>query len=257
MWIFDLMRKLYIYNACTFSFYTKIYTPRWLTCSPLIRQAMGSSPSWVTPNITIKTELTACLVLFLAEILMTLPIVSMVTEATATNEAPTPTRKKTKMDGSVRMKNSLTNPTKVTPGKRLFSCDVCGRTFSSKYNHWEHSLVHKHGSSYQCDICQKRFRHQSSLRRHIMSHDPASRKPFTCHVCGKGVMHPPALEYHLTFHLNRHCPKCGLLFTSIEDIKGHAEWCVKVKSEDSQQRNETEHNDITDHQHADTKKEPQ
>eukprot|EP01083_Nonionella_stella_P193306 714090_1 len=63
---------------------------------------------------------------------------------------------------------------------------------------------------HECSLCSKRFRHRTSLLRHIVSH--SGRKPYTCGICSTGFTQHGSLKQHLLIHsgsLPFKCPLCA------------------------------------------------
>ena len=53
----------------------------------------------------------------------------------------------------------------------------------------------KRKRTYECDVCEKRFRTSSHLKVHERIH--TNEKPFECDVCEKRYRHANSLKYHM------------------------------------------------------------
>lgn len=56
-------------------------------------------------------------------------------------------------------------------GKKLFVCEVCCKSLSSKQVLKEHMHIHQGIKSHKCSVCRKKFRHYSHLALHRKKHD--------------------------------------------------------------------------------------
>jgi uncharacterized Zn-finger protein len=51
--------------------------------------------------------------------------------------------------------------------KRTYECDVCEKRFRASGHLKNHMRIHTNEIPYECDVCEKRFRYSSNLRRHV------------------------------------------------------------------------------------------
>ena len=51
--------------------------------------------------------------------------------------------------------------------KRTYECDVCEKRFRDSYNLKKHVHIHTNEKPYECDVCEKRFTTSSDLQRHV------------------------------------------------------------------------------------------
>lgn len=80
---------------------------------------------------------------------------------------------------------------------RIYSCPLCSKRFSRKFNLNTHiKCVHSDEKDYVCPFCQRAFNHSSNLRKHIKTvHGEEKRLP--CPQCKKPFKHAEALKSHL------------------------------------------------------------
>ena len=100
-----------------------------------------------------------------------------------------------------------------SPGSQDFVCIICGSKFNRKDALDRHDKEQHYGSkvnfayvehvedmealsSVNCELCVKRFKRNSDLKRHILSIHSETPKEVTCKVCGK--------TFSRNFTLNRH-----------------------------------------------------
>lgn len=111
------------------------------------------------------------------------------------------------------------------PGDLLtYHCTVEGCTFHC----FTHVALKKHVESihqiaaFSCQICQKRFTHQSSLRQHLSIHKD-NCKSFLCDVCGKGFRTKELCFSHRKIHGDRKltCQICGAKFKQRTGLHQH------------------------------------
>ena len=76
--------------------------------------------------------------------------------------------------------------------------------------------IHTNEKPYECDVCEKRFRHSGTLRVHKRIH--TNEKPYECDVCEKAFRESGNLKEHMRIHTNEkpyECDVCEKRFSRI------------------------------------------
>ncbi|XP_059616444.1 zinc finger protein 221-like [Phlebotomus argentipes] len=104
---------------------------------------------------------------------------------------------------------------KRSRNKKEYTCEQCGKMCQSRQGFLLHMDKHNDTARYDCDQCDKKFRHWQSRRTHI--YRVHLKKPFcSCPQCGKSFyqikyMKQHILEQHSNFN-GYQCEKCGKNF---------------------------------------------
>jgi len=153
--------------------------------------------------------------------------------------------------------------------KPAYSCEECGKGYSSSSNLARHRQTHKpdqamkncphcakeytspaalamhmrtHTQGCKCPFCGKSFSRPWLLQGHIRTH--TGEKPFSCHLCNKAFADKSNLRAHVQTHSSDKpfsCGKCGKAFALKSYLSKHEESsCLKnekpvqkrMKSED-------------------------
>lgn len=88
--------------------------------------------------------------------------------------------------------------TSILPGSH--ACDVCGKTFSFKYQLIVHRRYHNRRKPFICQVCGQAFVSTAELSAHGKSHDGNGNSMFTCNVCYHVFANEASLERHMKRH---------------------------------------------------------
>lgn len=92
---------------------------------------------------------------------------------------------------------------------RLFSCELCAKTFSSISTLNKHKFLHSDDAQFVCDVCAKQFTFKASLVEHMSAH---SSEIFQCETCKKVFNSKLDLISHSRRHMKDGefvCDICG------------------------------------------------
>ncbi|KAJ2949798.1 hypothetical protein O0L34_g11112 [Tuta absoluta] len=104
---------------------------------------------------------------------------------------------------------------------RPYSCDTCGRSFSSGSTLKSHLLTHTGEKPYECRECGKRFV-RKDMRAHMRTH--SGERPFSCGVCTRRFLTAARLRDHCRVHTGEkpfECAQCSLKFGSKSHLVKH------------------------------------
>ena len=106
--------------------------------------------------------------------------------------------------------------------RKSFMCPTCGRSFTQKNSYRQHANVHAGIKPYVCDQCGKAFSYEKSLKEHKFIHDGIRR--FQCPVCQKYFLQSTSLRIHIKIHNETRdhiCATCGKGFTQKQALIRH------------------------------------
>ncbi|EAT47546.1 AAEL001349-PA, partial [Aedes aegypti] len=99
------------------------------------------------------------------------------------------------------------------PRDKQWECDVCLKSFTTKYFLKKHKRLHTGEMPYSCQICGKAFTFQQSYHKHLLYH--SDEKPHSCGVCGRAFKELSTLHNHERIHSGEKpfsCETCGKCF---------------------------------------------
>lgn len=124
------------------------------------------------------------------------------------------------------------------PTGAQFPCSFCEKVFTSRGNLKVHSAVHDDERPHVCEICEKRYKLISHLKRHkIMVHDAEEKektKRYECEACEARYTSKCAFEDHLRSHTGEKpfkCEVCEKAFGSSRYLRTHMQSHSKSRHE--------------------------
>lgn len=124
----------------------------------------------------------------------------------------------------VYLKSSLEVHIRNHSGQRPFTCSVCNKDFTTKWNLKLHKWTHAARATkpYKCDQCNGAFIRETDYVAHMNSHK--SVRPYTCNHCGAQFIR----KYNCQRHVKEHekaktfsCQVCGKSFHRSYYLKDH------------------------------------
>uniref|UniRef100_A0AAG5CZR8 C2H2-type domain-containing protein n=1 Tax=Anopheles atroparvus TaxID=41427 RepID=A0AAG5CZR8_ANOAO len=94
-----------------------------------------------------------------------------------------------------------------------WECEVCRKSFTTKYFLKKHNRLHTGEMPYTCGICSKSFTFQQSYHKHLLYH--SDEKPHVCSVCNRAFKELSTLHNHERIHSGEKpfaCETCGKCF---------------------------------------------
>ncbi|XP_008553025.1 zinc finger protein 723 [Microplitis demolitor] len=109
------------------------------------------------------------------------------------------------------------------PQAKSWTCDQCGKKYSSKNLLEEHRNTHTGHRPYICKVCKKDFASKYTFKAHVKTHEIRPR-PFECMQCNKTFLSQQNLTQHERTHLGIKefvCQHCGKAFGSQHNLEVH------------------------------------
>ncbi|KAK2153256.1 hypothetical protein LSH36_303g03113 [Paralvinella palmiformis] len=125
----------------------------------------------------------------------------------------------TEEDGSQR--GAVTGMTRASKPKR-YSCHLCDKSFRHSSTLQEHVMWHRGDKPFKCPDCSKSFTSVSKLNRHEKVH--SGNRPYACTVCERRFIQASHLKSHLLIHTSRpshQCNVCGKSYTVVSSLNRH------------------------------------
>ena len=112
----------------------------------------------------------------------------------------------------------------VHNNSKIFNCNICHRSYSTKGNLNLHMRVHDDLKGFKCNICFKNFQSQNDIKKHYRIH--TGEKPFSCQICDKKFVQKIQLIQHEATHSKIKSFKCsicpeGRFFKTKKGLKEH------------------------------------
>ena len=110
-------------------------------------------------------------------------------------------------------------------GDKPYKCDICDMKFrlnSTCRRHWQR--MHSGTKPHKCSICSKAFATKNDVTKHMRSH--TGERPYVCSYsqCGKCYTCKSSLKQHLLVHTGEKpfsCNTCGMSFRYRRTMKDH------------------------------------
>uniref|UniRef100_A0A0R3T4A8 Protein krueppel n=1 Tax=Rodentolepis nana TaxID=102285 RepID=A0A0R3T4A8_RODNA len=106
--------------------------------------------------------------------------------------------------------------------KKPFVCEACGKRFLTKAELNTHKAVHSDEKPYNCRICGRKFKTKSLINSHLRTH--SEERPFECGYCKRGFKRKDALNVHMRTHSGERpykCCECNKQFLTKQNMQTH------------------------------------
>ncbi|XP_045611750.1 zinc finger protein 721 [Procambarus clarkii] len=107
-------------------------------------------------------------------------------------------------------------------GETPYACAECGKTFTFQQSYHKHILYHSDDKPHQCTYCGRAFKEMSTLHNHVRIH--TGEKPFVCETCGKAFRQRVSYLVHQRIHTGAMpytCDACGRSFRYKVSLRSH------------------------------------
>lgn len=129
-----------------------------------------------------------------------------------------------KVCNGIYLKSSLDAHLLTHTGTKQYSCPICSKQFTTKWNLKLHKWTHAAATSkpFKCELCNGAFIRKSDYTSHMNSHK--SIRPYTCNYCGCKFIR----KYNCLRHVREHeegkafiCSVCNKSFHRSYYLKEH------------------------------------
>ncbi|XP_042876096.1 zinc finger protein 628-like [Penaeus japonicus] len=107
-------------------------------------------------------------------------------------------------------------------GETPYACEECGKTFTFQQSYHKHILYHSDDKPHQCSYCGRAFKEMSTLHNHVRIH--TGEKPFVCETCGKAFRQRVSYLVHQRIHtgvMPYTCDVCNRSFRYKVSLRSH------------------------------------
>lgn len=116
----------------------------------------------------------------------------------------------------------MTSPHHDVPLK-THKCDVCQKGFKNNASLKRHVKTHSSANdAFRCTICYRRFDSRATLERHELIHN--RERKYVCNICHKKFSENGNLQAHIRTHTGERpykCSYCAKMFLTSSDLKRH------------------------------------